>query len=241
MIHELIINEWSGAHLGVWLEEMPAIPTARERGERRTMPGMDGSIWLSDGGRENVDITLSLYVDAGQDIEAVREWVMGAQKVRISPFTWEWRVDTHESAPEFTEWLIPGEGWEVEVTFKAEPYRYVIGNRLDRTLNGNGTFTINNPYNADALPNIWVAFTAETETKCTVTINDTIVEITPRTRRNHYINSANHSMNDPQYQVLKGADGVRPTWPVLKPGDNRIVVSGANVSKTVLTANWRLR
>ena len=229
--HELFINDVDAGLYGVWLEKAPAIPIAPERGTWQTMPGLDGGYFVSDGARDFVDLKLNIYVEPDRDLDRVIDLMMSAERVRVTPWLWEWDVTTKDSAPSFSEWLeIPDEGFVGEVSFKAYPGRRIWPwHGVSRRLSQDETYTINNPYE-EVYPLITI-YSGTTVTMCGVTMTAKYRDVV--------INCKDRKITNADFLTITGSrSGSRPVWPFLKHGDTTITVSGGYAE---IYAGWCLR
>lgn len=231
--HELFINDVNAGIYGIWLEKAPAIPIAKERGTWQNMPGFDGGYFVSENALDAVELKLDIFIEAGRDMDRVITYLMDAQTVRIAPWLWEWEVSTKETAPTVSEWLdIPGEGYVVEIAYRAKPYRVVWPRAgCDVTLAPGQSATINNPY-ATALPVITL------RNGCTVTVGSAVMTASGG---DVVIDCGKRTVSNPNHLTVQTSGGeYRPVWAVLKPGANSVSATGAGGSVNI-KADWRLR
>lgn len=237
-MHELYINDVNAGTNGVWLEKAPAIKVAKERGTWQTMPGVDGAYFVSDGALEATTLELSIFVDAGRDLQPVIDYLLAARTVRVTPWAWEWEVYTNDCEPEVKEWMeIPGEGFEGTIVYKAKPYRVVwphVGCNV--SLSYDKTETIHNPYGT-ALPVITL------KRGTTMTIGDVV--LTVNTAESNAvavtIDCERRTIDHPEILIItRAGNAVLPVWPVIPHGDTIVTTSHKGYGGTI-TANWRLR
>lgn len=250
MIHSLFINDVSSDAMGVWLEKAPEIPIAAERGTWQTMPGRVGEHFNSDGALSPVTLTVSLYVEHDYDREKVIRWIMGAETVRVSPWLWEWKVYKAASAPVIREFMeIPGEGMDIEVSFKCEPYRYVWPHVADDVFTTNGTYTIVNPYSEACAPVITVEQTAYSTTSIQIKVNNIIIAVGSKTGNVKYVIDTNKktvrygdgSSATSKTRITSGVATQYVQWPKLEPGNNTILITVPNCNAVTFSKGCRQR
>lgn len=250
MIHEIYLNDIPGVSVGAWLERAPDIPIAPERGTWQTMPGHDGEIFQSDGALSSINIDLSLHVENEYDREQVIDWIMSAERVRVSPWGWEWRVNRQASAPKITEFMgIPGEGMDITVTLKCAPYRYVWPYEADVVWTANGTKTISNDYNVDCLPVITAVRTSTTAATSTIKIGTSTITIAwPVNVKKIVIDCEKKTAVDAAGANVASAITIADTdaakirrWPALGRGDNTVIVNVGSISSVTIEKRCRRR
>lgn len=242
---ELCINDVSGETIGVSLTEPPEITAAAMAGDWVSIAGADGERWRSDHVLKNVPLNMRIYVWPNADINAVIGWIMGAQRVRIAPWPFEWEIDTAQDQPAalklWNEWT--NEGFEAPLKFTAHPYRYKYPAAGEIVLSSGGIVT--NPCTAASAPIIRVQGSGDINLMIgsyTILIDDLSGTIIIDTERKIATNAAG-TQSLTHLITAGGGPAVEAhiaRWARLMPGENAVSWSGS-VTQLGITPRWRWR
>lgn len=90
MILDIEYNEMLGSSIGVIVKTLPSIPAAKKREKSITIPGMDGTIYTTDGEYESTEIEIPFNFIGDEEkwderIGMVRKWLSARnKKMRLS-------------------------------------------------------------------------------------------------------------------------------------------------------------
>lgn len=119
--------EFKGARsdaLGAAVVELPKRLRAAERGEAVKVPGRHGSLWVSEGAYDDVQLEVKLRMGAASSWEALSAWLTGSGNLRFSDDPT--RVYRARAAEQFAyERFLPGARRDhFLVKFDCQPFRY---------------------------------------------------------------------------------------------------------------------
>lgn len=246
MLHEIYFGDVAGSTLGVWLTGVSPILSARGRGTRTTIPGRDGDLWLSESALDTVKLTIELFAEPdanGQvDFGRIHEWIYSADRMRISPYGWYWRICPEDVTISWTEWEnLPDDAMQTgKITITADPHRYLYPEAAPAVLRSGAILT--NPTRCDAAPLIAVNMDGSGEVnlmigRCTLLIaayrGTILLDCEAKTATTP---DGTESLTGLIY--LAEAETAQ-RWPLLMPGANTITWSG-NATVTI-TPRWRER
>lgn len=249
MLHEIYFDDVAGSTLGVWLTGLPAIPAARGRGTRASVPGRDGDLFQSDGALDPVKLQLELFAEPDAqgtvDFDRIHDWIYNATRLRISPYNWFWRIHPEDVTISWNEWAdMPMDAMESgKITIMADPHRYLYPETAPITLAG-GTI-LHNPTRCTAAPIIAIDMDGSGEVHLMIgrsslliaPYNGTILlDCEARTAENP---DGTESLTGLIHMTDMDDTGPARRWPMLRPGDNAIDWSG-NATVTI-TPRWRER
>ena len=243
MIKEIYLDDVAGRLRGVVLKKTPRMVSAGMRGDFVDVPGRDGAAWVSDGGLEGVEVTAGLYVYEDVSLDDVLRWIRKAKSVRWGHNAWEYRVEPAALSLEVEPWEdFDGEaGWEIEVKWQAEPYRYVWPEVGAIHVEAAAGGTIQNNCTAASEPLILVRGTGAG----VVQIGDFAATISAIPADGILLDSRRRMAYSPDGLTMEtGLVSLAVTaagrWPLLQPGANRVTLSGG-VDHVEVTPRFRWR
>lgn len=212
------------------INELPAIPRGQQRGEWTERPGLDGAQFESDDALNANDMPVNIYISPCADINQVIEWLSGAGNLRFNDWPWFWKAAI--DSPLAIRPAPFNDGWNVTVTFKTQPHRYLYP-EIERISVANGDF-ITNPCTALALPLIQITGTGD--------INLMVGS------ESMLIQNLNGSISiDCEAKIAYGGEyetfmtgKIVPAegWPALNTGATGISWTG-NITEMFITPRWR--
>lgn len=236
MISELMIDGVAGSVYGVVLVTPPPMVSAPERGEWIEAGGRDGRIWRSDHAYDTLQVKLTVAILPGYDPADAIAWARSARTLGFTPENWVYHVSGCDLKPSLAWWEgLPDEGWQGDLTFTAQPYRWMEPCPAVRMT---GAGTLFNPCTAPARPRITVRGSGDavlTVGGYTVVIDDMSGEI----------------VIDCEQRIAVDGDGMLATgklsmsgpddagrWPRLDPGASEVSWSGG-ITSVEVEPRWR--
>lgn len=244
---DMIFNGKSTREMAVAVTTRPSIPAPQMRGEWVDLGGVDGSLLLTDGTYENIEISVPLnYVcprdKVGLQYRRLKSWIRGAGELS---FTDDHEVYYRVKAAGIAEYERRSRiGAELQAVFVCDPYAYYKSGKypIIKTFAANNTadsLYIENRYD-EARPIYSVNGSLMANASFTLTVNGNSVSflrdrLTIDTQR-----MAVYSDTDTPPGLLNNvADGDLDGL-VLAPGTNQIKITGNSVDLTLeLIPNWR--
>ena len=243
MYQGIYINGVLGSFIGVEMQEAPEIISAAERGEYLEIAGRDGGAWRGDGGLAPVTLRAKLYLYEWADFNRVVGWIRDGHDVRWGKNPFFYKVDAHSVEIKAQPWGEFGGdfGWEFEVEWTAEPWRYRWPGTASLTISGTGTYHIMNPGTAAAYPIITITGSGSG----TIKIGDFQASLSAIPLGGMILDCERRmAYSTDGLTMLAGSvqltDTGRGRWPRLEVGDNTMIVAGGITQVSVMPC-WRDR
>lgn len=118
----------SSTTMGVHVLALPDIPVAEERGQEVTIPGRDGTLWLSEGAYADIELPFLIEYGSTADLNAIAGWLSGYGELVISTqpnYCYHARIT---SGFALQHGIYAFGHYRAEINFVANPYKYVSGN-----------------------------------------------------------------------------------------------------------------
>lgn len=215
--------------MGVRLMALPKRPIAAEKGEKISVPGRDGYLWMSEGGaREAIIVNVSCTTVDGYNPNGLAKWLSGEGLLIFSDdpkSAYRARVIS-EYAREYRFLRFDAE--KFDIPFECQPYRYVYPDpsRIKLT----ASQVVDNPGNVYSLPKITVNGGGE----ITLHVGDYMIDIEGGSV---VIDSETMECFDTAGRLANDRVSM-DEFPRLLPGDNPVMWSG-NVTSVLIDGRWR--
>lgn len=216
--------------MGVRIMAMPKRPTAAEKGDRQTVPGRSGFLWMSENGaREAIELNLDCTSTDGYDADKVAEWLSGDGLLIFSDEpdrAYHARVIDEYSRESL---FLRFDAQKFTVRFACQPHRYLYpaADIVRLTEQGN----IKNPATAESLPRIVINGSGD----MTVSIGGYQIDVSGGSV---IVDSDKMDCFDTDGITLANNRVAMDEFPVLRPGSNAISWSGA-VKNVAIEGRWR--
>ena len=142
--------------MGVLMTEMPKRGLAFERGKHMSVAGRSGSVFISDGAYDNIDVSLTFDVRDGSDVPRIDAWLSGAGALRFSDEpdkAYDARISKGLSRKSVMRRF---DAQRYSVTFTCHPFKRAYPEPGEITVTTSGTI-ITNPGTAPASPCVRIA------------------------------------------------------------------------------------
>lgn len=259
MAGSFTFDQINSTDMGVIVQGKEILNSAEADVEEYEVPGRDGSVFRSNGRRKNVRVLYHTLLKApGPDdilryTAALKRWLLArpADYLRLEdtydPSHFRLAVpdgplELDQTLPRYTE---------QEITFSCLPYRYCKSGEISleipsetEAVGGNYSITLNNLTGYDAKPILRIGLIgsnlAETIQVKIVSQAGTYTGELPSVSRDWQM----VVLDCEKEMIYDGSGGVDhlttiERFPVLRPGENRITVTGARVSSAEITPRWR--
>lgn len=232
--------------MGLRVVALPDIPVAEERGEVVTIPGRDGTLFLSEGAYEDVSLYFVVEYTGDADRNAVAAWLNGYGELYTSAESEKCYHARCVSGYALQAGVYARGSYRAEIKFTANPFRYEIGSPAlpDMTQStmvpGQGTMY--------SRPIITVYGNGDIHllvNDCTVLLEDVDEYVTLDCEA---MMAFKGDENRSPYVVLLSSGEV-DEWPSLRPAGQTNYIdwyddddtSHLHVSRVVVKPNWRWR
>lgn len=226
----MTFNGINNKTMGVYVTQRPPMITPEERGEAVTVPGRDGTLWISEHALEEITITVEIWVSPDADISAVRKWLSGSGELSFGKSP-EWCYRARIKAGVTYAPLNFEAGYNAAIPFICQPYRYKLPAETQTITRSPAVLT--NPCNAAARPIITVYGTGN----ITLAIGGADGYAVSLTGISGSITIDSQMLEAYQGTTLLN-NKMEGEFPMLMVGDNGIAWTG-NVSKIEVRPNWR--
>lgn len=232
--------------MGLRVIALPDIPVAEERGEVVTIPGRDGTLFVSDGAYEDVSLYFVIEYTNDADRNAIAGWLSGYGELYTSAESEKCYHARCVSGYSLQAGVYARGNYRAEIMFKANPFLYEIGSPAlpDMTQ----STTVAGQGNIYSRPIITVYGNGDIHlliNSNTVLLEDVEEYVTLDCEA---MMAYKDDENRSPYIVFVD-DGDVDEWPSLRPyGQNNFIdwyddddTSHLHVSKVVIKPNWRWR
>lgn len=230
---------WKGVSsdaMGVAVMRLPDIIAPARRGETYAIPGAGGTLFVPDGGREEMTLLAECYLPYEQggevaSMDEIRTWLTG------SGWWTQSDVPGRKFSARITDMisfqpLVPGFDDRVfGLTLYAQPWQYIDPEAADILLTAPGAVT--NPGNAAAEPLITVSGSGN----ISISVGGRTIMLTGLT--GSAVIDCGAKLVYSGTTLLTGSTTLaQKEWPVLQPGNNAVSWTGS-VTKLTITPRWR--
>ncbi len=220
----LKFNDIDLAEMGVLVIEDFPIPTSQLRYEEQVIPGRDGVITITDGSYEGCEITgrVVIRLNDNYTLDDIKRVLQGWGRLMIPGVEDRYFVaKVNNLIP--IEQFIKNEVYELPLTFKCQPFGYLLSGYEEVNA---ASDTITNIGNVIARP----TFTCTKSGSVTITINDRTFRAS--VSEGTIIDCELEEVIDMANKVLIASEG---EFPYLDLGENKVTISGS----MKVQWNWR--
>lgn len=235
--------EWNGVKCtayGIHVSEHPPITAAKERTSSVSVPGMSGTLTVTEGKDvyEDVNLTVNCFIQDIKRIDEINAWLIGQSgTVRFAnrpDGVYHARVSNQIA---FDKILRGNPHRKFAITFKCKPF-FELLDVPTITLTAPGS--VNNPYRFSAAADFTVSGTGTV----TLTVNGIDVTFSDLSRPVTLDGQALMAYARGNGELINKNSTVElvdDEWPTLAPGQNTIRwdVSEGTVSSVVINPHWR--
>lgn len=228
----LIYNGVSSKDYGLYLTGSGVYNAPERDIDTVEIPGRNGSLTIDNGRYKNVTQSYEAFIhkNFAKNAEGVRAWLLSATGYHRLEDTYDpehFRLARFAGPLEFTVRALCT-GAETQLLFDCDPRRFLKSG--EATVEVADATTINNPTPFDALPLLTIYGSGAGS----ITVSGELISISSI---DEYI-----TLDCEQQNAYKGAENKNVTvslteFPVLRPGENTISISGG-VSRIEITPRW---